>query len=82
MEQIRPSMTETDVLPKFLQSTSFKTRAEDLLELWYVVKVHQRVVLPWDIGICGLARPWLQLVVQPVRLASLKRNRVENINYR
>jgi hypothetical protein len=72
--------------PPLLQPTSFKTRAEDLLELWNVVKVHQRVVLPWDIGICGLAaaeaRPWLQLVVEPVRLASLKRNRIENINYR
>lgn len=53
-----------------LNPTSLKTRAEDFLELRYVVKVHEGIVLPRHIGICRLAtaeaRPWLQLIVEPV----------------
>jgi len=50
-----------------------------------VIKVHKRVVLPGDISICGLApaeaRPWLELIVEPVSLASAKGNGIENIDY-
>lgn len=34
-----------------LEATSLETRAENLLELWYVVEVHEGVVLSGDIGI-------------------------------
>jgi hypothetical protein len=35
----------------FLQPASLETTPEDLLELWDVVKVHQRVVLPGNVSI-------------------------------
>ena len=51
-----------------------------------VVKVHERVVLPGDVGIRGLATaescPRLELVVQPVLLGATERVGIEDIERR
>jgi hypothetical protein len=53
------------------------------LELRDVLEVHERVVLPGHISVCCLAaavaRPWLQLVVEPVDLGSCEGNGIENV---
>ena len=57
-----------------LNATGLETTTEYLLELGDVVEVHESVVLAWNVRERGLtaaeARPGLELVVEPVRLAA------------
>jgi hypothetical protein len=66
-----------------LQTTSFKTATEDLLELRNVVKVHESIMLPRNVSVRRLTTaetiPRLQLLVQPISLASAQRNGIEDV---
>jgi hypothetical protein len=64
-------------------NASLKTSSENLLELRNVLKVHERVVLPGHVSVCriaaAIARPWLQLVDEPVARGSCEENGIENV---
>ena len=66
-----------------LNTTSFKTASEELLELRDVTRVHESIMVPGDIGVCHLSAaetvPRPQLFVQPIRFGSGKRNGVKDI---
>ena len=74
------------IADRFLESTRLETVAEDLLEAWDVVKVHERVVLSGNIRVRGFATaersPRLELVVQPVLFATTEGDSVKDIDRR
>ena len=74
------------ITDRYLEPTCLEAVAEDLLEARNVVKVHEGVVLSWNISVRGLATaecsPRLELVVQPVLFATTEGDGVEYINRR